>query len=74
MQSILVWLVRTLGVHAAAIGGFVAGTYWLLMLVGRLCSSFIAASLGFRFSNLLKKDWLDDAKLQLSLGRKVASA
>ena len=28
--------------NAAAIGGFVAGTYWLLMLVGRVCSSFIA--------------------------------
>ena len=28
--------------NAAAIGGFVAGTYWLLMLVGRICSSFIA--------------------------------
>ena len=28
--------------NTAAIGGFVAGTYWLLMLVGRLCSSFIA--------------------------------
>ena len=28
--------------NAAAIGGFVAGTYWLPMLVGRLCSSFIA--------------------------------
>ena len=28
--------------NAAAIGGFVAGTYWFLMLVGRLCSSFIA--------------------------------
>ena len=28
--------------NAAAIGGFVAGTYWLLMLVGRLCSSVIA--------------------------------
>ncbi|MBE6260733.1 MAG: sugar MFS transporter [Prevotella sp.] len=28
--------------NAAAIGGFVAGTYWLLMLVGRLCSTFIA--------------------------------
>jgi FHS family L-fucose permease-like MFS transporter len=27
---------------AVAIAGFVAGTYWLLMLVGRLCSSFIA--------------------------------
>ena len=29
--------------NAAAIGGFVAGTYWLLMLVGRICSSFIAS-------------------------------
>ncbi len=28
--------------NAATIGGFVAGTYWLLMLVGRLCSTFIA--------------------------------
>ncbi len=28
--------------NAATIGGFVAGTYWLLMLAGRLCSSFIA--------------------------------
>ncbi len=28
--------------NAAAIGGFVAGTYWLLMLVGRFCSTFIA--------------------------------
>ena len=28
--------------NAAAIGGFVAGTYWLLMLVGRVCSTFIA--------------------------------
>lgn len=27
---------------AAAIGGFVAGTYWLLMLVGRFISGFIA--------------------------------
>ena len=30
--------------NAAAIGGFVAGTYWLLMLVGRVCSTFIAGS------------------------------
>lgn len=28
--------------NAAAIGGFLAGTYWLLMLVGRTVSSFIA--------------------------------
>ena len=28
--------------NAAAIGGFAAGTYWLLMLVGRVCSTFIA--------------------------------
>lgn len=30
-------------VNAAAIGGFVAGTYWLLMLVGRLIASVIGA-------------------------------
>ena len=29
--------------NAATIGGFVAGTYWLMMLIGRLCSSFIAS-------------------------------
>ena len=34
--------------NAAAIGGFVAGTYWLLMLVGRLCSSFIADKVSSR--------------------------
>lgn len=28
--------------NAAAIGGFVAGTYWLLMLVGRFLAGFIA--------------------------------
>ena len=28
--------------NAAAIGGFVAGTYWLLMLVGRFVAGFIA--------------------------------
>ena len=33
---------------AAAIGGFVAGTYWLLMLVGRLLSSFIADKVSSR--------------------------
>ncbi len=31
-----------LSANAAAIGGFVAGTYWLLMLVGRFISGFIA--------------------------------
>ena len=31
--------------------------------------TFPAASLGFRFSNLLKKDWIDDAKLRLSWGQ-----
>ena len=34
--------------NAATIGGFVAGTYWLLMLVGRLCSSFIAGKVSSR--------------------------
>ncbi len=34
--------------NAAAIGGFVAGTYWLLMLVGRLLSSFIADKISSR--------------------------
>lgn len=31
-----------LSANAAAVGGFVAGTYWLLMLVGRFISGFIA--------------------------------
>ncbi len=31
--------------------------------------NFPAASLGFRFSNLMKKSWLDDAKLRLSWGK-----
>ncbi len=34
--------------NAAAIGGFVAGTYWLLMLVGRFVSGFIAAKVSAR--------------------------
>ena len=34
--------------NAAAIGGFLAGTYWLLMLVGRLVSSFIADKVSSR--------------------------
>ena len=29
--------------NAAAIGGFIAGTYWFLMLVGRFLASFIAS-------------------------------
>ncbi|MBP5278492.1 MAG: MFS transporter [Prevotella sp.] len=33
---------------AATIGGAVAAMYWLLMLVGRLCSSFIAAKVSAR--------------------------
>ena len=33
---------------AATIAGFVAGTYWLLMLVGRLVSSFISAKVSGR--------------------------
>lgn len=35
-------------VNAATIGGFMAGTYWLLMLVGRLCTSFVAARISSR--------------------------
>ncbi|MBR5350413.1 MAG: MFS transporter [Prevotella sp.] len=34
--------------NAATIGGAVAAMYWLLMLVGRLCSSFIAAKVSAR--------------------------
>ena len=34
--------------RAAAIGGFVAGTYWFLMLVGRLISSAIAGKVSSR--------------------------
>ena len=33
---------------AAAIGGFVAGTYWLLMLVGRFVAGFIADKVSSR--------------------------
>ncbi len=36
------------GLQAAAIGGFAAGTYWLLMLVGRFISSFIAGKVSSR--------------------------
>ena len=33
---------------AAAIGGFVAGTYWFLMLIGRFVSSFISGKVSSR--------------------------
>ncbi len=36
------------GLQAAAIGGFAAGTYWLLMLVGRFLSSIIADKVSSR--------------------------
>ena len=35
-------------VAAAIIGGFTAGTYWFLMLVGRFVSSFIASKISSR--------------------------
>src|SRR5574344_75465 len=34
--------------NAAAVGGFVAGTYWLLMLVGRVIGSFIGGNVSSR--------------------------
>lgn len=37
-----------LSLNAAAIGGFVAGTYWLLMLVGRFIAGFIADKVSSR--------------------------
>ena len=38
----------TVVANAAAIGGFVAGTYWLLMLVGRFVAGFIADKISSR--------------------------
>ena len=38
--------------NAATIGGFVAGTYWLLMLVGRFASGFIAGKVSSRMMML----------------------
>ena len=35
-------------VQAVAVAGFAAGTYWFLMLVGRLISSFIASKVSSR--------------------------
>ena len=34
--------------NAAAVGGFVAGTYWLLMLVGRFIGSFVGGNVSSR--------------------------
>ena len=42
------WINPEAVVNAATIGGAVAAMYWLLMLVGRLCSSFIAAKVSSR--------------------------
>ncbi|MCR4558672.1 MAG: MFS transporter [Bacteroidales bacterium] len=37
-----------LALNAAAIGGFVAGTYWFMMLIGRTLVSFVAAKISSR--------------------------
>ncbi len=37
-----------MALNAAAIGGFVAGTYWLMMLVGRTLVSFVANKISSR--------------------------
>lgn len=42
------WLNPATIVNAATIGGAVAAMYWLLMLVGRFCSSMIAAKVSSR--------------------------
>ena len=42
------WINPDAIVNAATIGGAVAAMYWLLMLVGRLCSSFIAGKVSSR--------------------------
>lgn len=42
------WLNPETIVNAATIGGAVAAMYWLLMLVGRFCSSMIAAKVSSR--------------------------
>ena len=38
---LLFWLSDTIAVNGAAIAGSVAGTYWFLMLIGRLCGASI---------------------------------
>ena len=47
------WVNPDAVVNAATIGGAVAAMYWLLMLVGRLCSSFIAAKVSSRHLMLI---------------------
>ena len=47
------WVNPDAVVNAATIGGAVAAMYWLLMLVGRLCSSFIAAKVSSRYLMLI---------------------
>ena len=43
------YLADTLGTsNAAAVAGFVAGTYWFLMLIGRFVSSFISGKVSSR--------------------------
>ena len=42
------WINPSAIANAATIGGAVAAMYWLLMLVGRLCSSFIAGKVSSR--------------------------
>ena len=42
------WINPAAIANAATIGGAVAAMYWLLMLVGRLCSSFIAGKVSSR--------------------------
>lgn len=42
------WLNPAAIANAATIGGFVAGTYWLLMLVGRFIASFIGGNVSSR--------------------------
>ena len=42
------WINPDAILNAATIGGAVAAMYWLLMLVGRLCSSFIAGKVSSR--------------------------
>ena len=41
--------------NAAAIGGFVAGTYWFLMLVGRFIGSFIGGKVSSRSMMIITK-------------------
>ncbi|MDR0794443.1 MAG: MFS transporter [Tannerella sp.] len=56
---LLFWLSDTIAVNGAAIAGSVAGTYWFLMLIGRLCG----ASVGGKVSS----------KTMLTVGSLVAA-